>query len=81
MCRLVGGSGEGVQEVLVADLIDREGGQSLIVSDIARDEVECGRSPSLSAHGFSDRFLPPLYGPVAVIWWTRGGGKLISEGQ
>ena len=52
----------------------------LIVSDIARDEVECGRSPSLSAHGFSDRFLPPLYGPVAVIWWTRGGGKLISEG-
>ena len=47
MCRLVGGSGEGVQEVLVADLIDREGGQSLIVSDIARDEVECGRSRSL----------------------------------
>ena len=32
VCRLVGGSGEGVQEVLVADLIDREGGQSLIVS-------------------------------------------------
>ena len=72
--------GRGVQEVLVADLIDREGGQSLIVSDIARDEVECGKSPSLSAHGVSDRFLPPLYGPVAVIWWTRGGGKLISEG-
>ena len=72
--------GRGVQEVLVADLIDREGGQSLIVSDIEGGEVECGRSPSLLAHGVSDCFLPPLYGPVAVIWWTRGGGKLISEG-
>ena len=36
-CVLAGGGvmGRGVQEVLVADLIDREGGQSLIVSDDA----------------------------------------------
>ena len=60
--------GRGVQEELTADLIDREGGQSLIVSDIAGGEVECGRSPSLLAHGVSDCFLPPLYGPIAVIW-------------
>ena len=63
-----GWRGRGVQEVLVADLIDREGGQSLIVSDIAGGEVECGRSPSLLAHGVSDCFLPPLYGSIAVIW-------------
>ena len=39
--------GRGVQEVLVADLIDREGGQSLIVSDAAGSERECGRAPSI----------------------------------
>ena len=72
--------GRGVQEVLVANLIDREGGQSLIVSDAAGGEMECDRSPSLLAHGVSDYFLPPLQGPIAVFWWTRGGGKLISEG-
>ena len=32
--------GRGVQEVLVANLIDREGGQSLIVSDAAGGEME-----------------------------------------
>ena len=53
---------------LVADLVDREGGQSLIVSDAAGGEMECNRSQSLLAHSVSDCFLPPLYGPVAVIW-------------
>ena len=43
----MGGDGEGVQEILVADLVDCEGGQSLIVSDAAGSETECDRSPSL----------------------------------
>ena len=39
--------GRGVQEVLVADLVDREGGQSPIVSDATGSERECGRASSL----------------------------------
>ena len=51
----------------------------LIVSDIARDEVECIRYRSLWARGFSNCILPPLCGLVIDLVSQRRG-KLISEG-